>query len=59
ERRVWIGYTDTDGRQVSRIVEPSGVDGGFLTAYDTTRAAVHRFAIHRITAVAELERAVD
>ncbi|WP_116246276.1 helicase-associated domain-containing protein [Nocardiopsis sp. FIRDI 009] len=59
ERRVWIGYTDTDGRQVSRIVEPSGVDGGFLTAYDTTRAAVHRFAIHRITAVAELERTAD
>lgn len=55
-RRVWIGYTDTDGRQVSRIVEPSGVDGGFLIAYDTTRAAVHRFAVHRVTAVAELEQ---
>lgn len=55
ERRVWIGYTDTDGRQVSRIVEPTRVDGGFLTAYDTTRDAVHRFAIHRITGVAELE----
>ncbi|WP_150240728.1 helicase-associated domain-containing protein [Nocardiopsis quinghaiensis] len=55
-RRVWIGYTDTDGRQVSRIVEPSGVDGGFLTAYDATRAAVHRFAVHRVTAVAELEQ---
>ncbi|MFE9243338.1 helicase-associated domain-containing protein [Nocardiopsis sp. NPDC006938] len=53
-RRVWIGYTDTDGRQVSRIVEPSSVDGGFLTAYDTTRDAVHRFAVHRITGVAEL-----
>ena len=55
ERRVWIGYTDTDGRQVSRIVEPTRVDGGVLTAYDTTRDAVHRFAIHRITGVAELE----
>lgn len=54
ERRVWIGYTDTDGRQVSRIVEPDGVDGGFLTAYDTTRDAVHRFALHRVTGVAEL-----
>ncbi|GHC78094.1 hypothetical protein GCM10007079_15750 [Nocardiopsis terrae] len=53
-RRVWIGYTDTDGRQVSRIVEPARVDGGFLTAYDTTRDAVHRFAIHRVTGVAEL-----
>ncbi|WP_433699686.1 helicase-associated domain-containing protein [Nocardiopsis sp. CA-288880] len=54
-RRVWIGYTDTDGRQVSRIVEPSGVDGGFLTAYDATRASVHRFAVHRVNAVAELD----
>ena len=53
-RRVWIGYTDTDGRQVSRIVEPSVAEGGFVTAYDTTRGAVHRFAVHRITAVAEL-----
>ncbi|WP_017585640.1 helicase-associated domain-containing protein [Nocardiopsis ganjiahuensis] len=59
ERRVWIGYTDTDGRQVSRIVEPTRVDGGFLTAYDTTRDAVHRFAIHRITGVAELEATAD
>ena len=55
ERRVWIGYTDTDGRQVSRIVEPTGVDGGFLTAYDTTRDAVHRFALHRVTGVADLQ----
>lgn len=54
ERRVWIGYTDTDGRQVSRIVVPARVDGGFLTAYDTTRDAVHRFALHRITGIAEL-----
>lgn len=54
-RRVWIGYTDTDGRRVSRIVAPSGVDGGFLTAYDATRAAVHRFAVHRVDAVAELD----
>ncbi|WP_017607168.1 helicase-associated domain-containing protein [Nocardiopsis xinjiangensis] len=54
ERRVWIGYTDTDGRQVSRIVHPTSVDGGFVTAYDATRGAVHRFAVHRISAVAEL-----
>ncbi|WP_304452052.1 helicase-associated domain-containing protein [Nocardiopsis sp. YSL2] len=58
-RRVWIGYTDTDGRQVSRIVEPSGVDGGFLTGYDATRDAVHRFAAHRISAIAELENTSD
>ncbi|MFD0776095.1 WYL domain-containing protein, partial [Streptomonospora algeriensis] len=54
-RRVWIGYLDTEGRASSRIVEPARVEGGFLTAYDATRAAVHRFAVHRITGVADLD----
>jgi predicted DNA-binding transcriptional regulator YafY len=54
-RRLWIGYTDTDGRQGGRIIAPSSVDGGFVTAHDETRGAVQRFAVHRITAVAELE----
>ncbi|CAL9521747.1 hypothetical protein SUDANB121_03869 [Nocardiopsis dassonvillei] len=54
-RRLWIGYTDTDGRQVGRIIGPSTADGGFVTALDETRGAVQRFAVHRITAVAELE----
>ncbi|ASU82250.1 helicase [Nocardiopsis gilva YIM 90087] len=56
-RRVWIGYLDTDGRASSRIVEPARVDGGYMTGYDATRAAVHRFAVHRITGVADLDAA--
>ncbi|GAA1983014.1 helicase-associated domain-containing protein [Nocardiopsis rhodophaea] len=56
-RRVWIGYMDTDGRASSRIVEPARVDGGYMTGYDATRAAVHRFAVHRITGVADLDAA--
>ncbi|MFI0373682.1 helicase-associated domain-containing protein [Actinomadura sp. 1N219] len=52
--RVWIGYLDQQGQASSRIVEPVRVEGGFLTGYDATRAAVHRFALHRITGVAEL-----
>ncbi|WP_018656079.1 helicase-associated domain-containing protein [Actinomadura flavalba] len=52
--RVWIGYLDQQGQASSRIVEPVRVDGGFLTGYDATRAAVHRFALHRITGVSEL-----
>ncbi|WP_329519355.1 helicase-associated domain-containing protein [Spirillospora sp. NBC_01491] len=52
--RVWIGYLDQQGQSSSRIVEPVRVEGGFLTGYDATRAAVHRFALHRITGVAEL-----
>ncbi|GAA4241613.1 helicase-associated domain-containing protein [Actinomadura meridiana] len=53
-RRVWIGYLDQQGQASSRIVEPVRVEGGFLTGYDATRAAVHRFALHRITGVSEL-----
>ncbi|TQN27654.1 XPB/Ssl2-like helicase family protein [Haloactinospora alba] len=56
-RQVWIGYLGSDGRRSSRIVEPSRVDGGYLTAYDATRAAVHRFAVQRITGVADLDAA--
>ncbi|MQY09844.1 helicase-associated domain-containing protein [Actinomadura macrotermitis] len=52
--RVWIGYLDQQGQSSSRIVEPVRVEGGFLTGYDATRAAVQRFALHRITGVAEL-----
>ncbi|WP_051712225.1 helicase-associated domain-containing protein [Spirillospora albida] len=53
--RLWIGYLDQQGRASSRIVEPVRVEGGFLTGYDATRAAVHRFALHRITGVSELD----
>ncbi|MEV4006893.1 helicase-associated domain-containing protein [Actinomadura sp. NPDC049753] len=55
--RVWIGYLDQQGQASSRIVEPVRVEGGFLTGYDATRAAVHRFALHRITGVSELDDA--
>ena len=53
--RVWIGYLDQQGQASSRIVEPVRVDGGFLTAYDATRATVQRFALHRITGVAKVD----
>lgn len=55
ERSLWIGYLDAQGHSSSRIVEPIRVEGGFLTAYDSTRDAVHRFALHRITGVAALD----
>lgn len=51
--RVWIGYLDSQGRLTSRIVVPARIEGGYLTAYDETRAAVGRFALHRITGAAE------
>jgi predicted DNA-binding transcriptional regulator YafY len=52
--RVWIGYRDSQGNATSRILEPARMEGGYLTAYDETRAAVHRFALHRITGVSSL-----
>lgn len=52
--RVWIGYLDSQGQATSRILEPARMEGGYLTAYDETRAAVHRFALHRITGVSSL-----
>ncbi|MCG5219895.1 helicase C-terminal domain-containing protein [Streptosporangium sp. KLBMP 9127] len=52
--RVWIGYLDSQGHATSRILEPARMEGGYLTAYDETRAAVHRFALHRITGVSDV-----
>ncbi|WP_449062103.1 WYL domain-containing protein [Planomonospora algeriensis] len=53
--QVWIGYLDSQGNATSRILEPARMEGGYLTAYDETRAAVHRFALHRITGVADIQ----
>jgi hypothetical protein len=53
--RVWIGYLDSQGHATSRILEPARMEGGYLTAYDETRATVHRFALHRITGVADYD----
>jgi hypothetical protein len=55
--RLWIGYLDQQGQASSRIVEPVRVEGGFLTAYDATRDSIQRFALHRITGVAEVDGA--
>ncbi|NUS07258.1 MAG: hypothetical protein HOV97_32395, partial [Nonomuraea sp.] len=44
----------SQGNATSRILEPARMEGGYLTANDETRAAVHRFALHRITGVAGL-----
>lgn len=52
--QVWIGYLDSQGNATSRILEPARMEGGYLTAYDETRAAVHRFALHRITGIADI-----
>jgi hypothetical protein len=52
--RVWVGYVDSAGVARSRILKPERVEGGYMTAYDASRATVHRLALHRITGVAVL-----
>jgi predicted DNA-binding transcriptional regulator YafY len=52
---IWIGYADTDGGVSNRIVEPASIAGGHLTAFDHGTGTLRRFAIHRITGVAELD----
>ncbi|GGO20858.1 hypothetical protein GCM10010116_41930 [Microbispora rosea subsp. aerata] len=54
--RVWIGYRDSQGHATSRILEPARIEGGYLTAYDETRATVHRFVLSRITGIAEIDQ---
>ena len=52
---IWIGYADTDGGVSNRIVDPTSISGGYLAAFDHGTGTLRRFAIHRITGVAELD----
>jgi hypothetical protein len=52
---IWIGYADTDGGVSNRIVEPTSISSGHLTAFDHGTGTLRRFPIHRITGVAELD----
>jgi hypothetical protein len=51
---VWIGYVDSHGSTVERVVDPVGLDAGLLSAYDHRSEDVRTFAVHRITAVRRL-----
>lgn len=48
---VVIGYVDNQGASADRLVDPEGLDGGTLTAYDHRSDDVRTFAVHRITSV--------
>jgi hypothetical protein len=54
-RQVWLGYVDAQGRSTSRVVEPRGVEGGFITAWDHLRQEDRTFALHRVTGVADVD----
>ena len=49
--RVWMGYVDTTGRSIERIVEPASIDNGYLSAYDDATGETRTYAVHRITGV--------
>lgn len=58
-RQVWLGYVDAQGSSTSRVVEPRGVEGGYVTVWDAHRAELRTFALHRITAVADVDDGDD
>ena len=53
-RPVWLRYVNAQGQASHRIVEPTSVNGGYLTAYDHRREDTLTFALHRVTGVSEL-----
>ena len=48
---VLIAYVDNHGSSSERIVDPLGLEGGWLTALDHRSEEIRTFAVHRITSV--------
>ena len=55
--RVWVGYVDSHGATVSRLVRPVSLSAGCLRAEDERTETLHTFALHRITAAVPEESA--
>lgn len=51
---ISIGYVDAAGVSSNRVVEPVGVGGGQLDAWDADAGVMRHFTLHRITSVALL-----
>ena len=52
---LWIGYADTDGGLTHRIIEPMAIAAGYVTAFDQLSGEIKRFAIARISGVAQID----
>jgi predicted DNA-binding transcriptional regulator YafY len=52
---VWLVYLDETGTVSERVVDPLGVDGGRLSAYDHRSLRRRSFSLHRISRVAVAE----
>jgi hypothetical protein len=48
--RVWVGYVDSHGATLSRLVRPVSLSAGYLRGEDERTETLHTFALHRITA---------
>ena len=48
---VLIAYVDNHGASTERIIDPLGLEGGWLTALDHRSEEIRTFAVHRITSV--------
>jgi hypothetical protein len=54
-RRVLLGYVDQEGTPSDRVVRPTALEGGWLTAWDERSGAPRRFVLHRVTGVADID----
>ena len=54
--RVWVGYVDSHGATLSRLVRPVSLSSGYLRAEDERTETLHTFALHRITAAVPEEQ---
>jgi hypothetical protein len=54
---VWIGYLEDPGRAVRQIVEPLAVEAGRVRALDRRTGRIRMYSVHRVIAVAPVERA--
>jgi hypothetical protein len=57
--RVWVGYVDSHGATLSRLVRPVSISAGYLRAEDERTETLHTFALHRITAAVPEREEVD
>ncbi|HEX6968813.1 MAG TPA: helicase-associated domain-containing protein [Micromonosporaceae bacterium] len=57
--RVWVGYVDAHGANLSRLVRPISIGGGYLRAEDERTETMHTFVLHRITAAVPEEDSGD
>jgi hypothetical protein len=54
-QRIWVGYVDAYGGNVSRLVRPVSIGAGYLRAADDRTETLHTFSLHRIVSATPAE----